>query len=257
MRICLPALTEHQCRYLILSLIFGFISLNVQAKEPGTFRFNVSPNGYPPYLIVDEAAPSGIMWDVLSRILPSMGFEVKPYKIPRKRVDQMLAEGFIDGTPRTIEWTKEPEKFLFTDPIVNVEEVFFFPADSPLRYESVSDLFGTTIVTPLGYFHPTLEPYFKSGKIQRFDVNQDRDMFRFVLHGKDFHAALADQLVGRWILRQENMKDAFRTSGKSVTKLGFRIMLRHNYTAFAEEFNRELAKLRKNGELDAILNKYR
>ncbi|HBM48929.1 MAG TPA: amino acid ABC transporter substrate-binding protein, partial [Marinobacter sp.] len=99
---------------------------------PGVFHFNVSPNGYPPYLIVQDSEPAGIMWDVVELIVPRLGYQVEPRKIPRKRVDQMLEDGYIDGTPRAIEWTEEPEKFLFTDPVVNVEEVFFFPEVSDL-----------------------------------------------------------------------------------------------------------------------------
>src|SRR5690554_3485570 len=154
-----------------------------------------------PYLIVQDCEPAGIMWDVVELIVPRLGYQVEPRKIPRKRVDQMLEDGYIDGTPRAIEWTEEPEKFLFTDPVVNVEEVFFFPEVSDLDFEHPSDLFGKTVVTHLGYLYPTLAPYFEDQRIRRFDVSRDRDMFRFLQHGDRFDAALADRLVGKWILK--------------------------------------------------------
>ncbi|MBY6032026.1 substrate-binding periplasmic protein [Marinobacter daepoensis] len=242
------------------SLAIPFTTLNASA-QPGqdnqTFRFNISPNGYPPYLIVNEQQPSGIMWDVVNLIVPRLGYEVKPLMIPRKRVDPMLADGYIDGTPRAIEWTENPENFLFTDSVVHVEEVFFFPNTSELDYEHPTDLYGKTVVTHLGYLYPTLEPYFGDRRIKRFDVSRDRDMFTFVLHGDQFHAALADKLVGRWILRNEGLSGEFRSSEEGISQFGFRIMLRKDWSDFAKAFNQELETIRKNGELEAILADYR
>ncbi|MCK7551910.1 substrate-binding periplasmic protein [Marinobacter goseongensis] len=101
-----------------------------------TLRFNVSPNGYPPYLIVKNNQPAGIMWDVVTLIAERIGYDVVAEQVPRKRVDTMLQEGYIDSTPRAIEWTDNPEQFLFTDPVVAVEEVLFIPAGSDLHYDS-------------------------------------------------------------------------------------------------------------------------
>lgn len=235
------------------------LSLGAYADEtePPIFHFNISPNGYPPYLIVEDTEPSGIMWDVVVLVVPRLGYQVEARKVPRKRVDQMLEDGYIDGTPRAIEWTKEPEKFLFTDPIVDIEEVFFFRQASDLEYRYPSDLFGKTVVTHLGYLYPNLAPYFDDRRIKRFDVSRDRDMFRFLLHGDRFDTALADRLVGQWILKNEGMTKHFRTSRKAISQYGFRLMLRSDWTDFAEAFNQELAVIRENGDLEAILAKYR
>lgn len=244
----------------ISALLLAFSSLvfrTADAQEQKVFHFNISPNGYPPYLIVDQNAPSGIMWDVVSLITQRLGYTVVSEKIPRKRVDQMLLDGYIDATPRAREWTDHPEKFLFTDPIVNIEEVFFIPKHSKLSYDTPEDLYSKTVVTHLGYLYPQLETYFAEGKIRRFDVSRDRDMFTFVLHGDRFDAAIADRLVGRWILRNEGLQDEFRSSGKGISEYGFRLMLRRDWQTFTDQFNEELARIKQNGELDAILANYR
>ena len=241
----------------LLSTSILFPATASATSEKQTLRFNVSPNGYPPYLIVENRAPSGIMWDVMSLIADRLGYELIAEKIPRKRVDQMLLDGYIDATPRAREWTDEPGKFLFTDPVVAIEEVFFIPKDSELAYRTPEDLFSRTVVTHLGYIYPTLEPHFESGRIRRFDVARDRDMFFYVLHGNRFDAAVADRLVGQWFLRNEGLREHFRTSAESISTFGFRIMLRKDWQDFADEFNRELARIRENGELDAILANYR
>ncbi|WP_375193773.1 substrate-binding periplasmic protein [Marinobacter sp.] len=240
-----------------LFLASPFVSAVGNTDQSRVFHFNISPNGYPPYLIVDGSEPSGIMWDVVTTICKRLGYGIKPEQIPRKRVDQMLLEGYIDGTPRAREWVENPERFLFTDPVVDIEEVFFVPGPTPFSYSSPEDLLSKTIVTHLGYRYPPLEPYFEDGRIRRFDVSRDRDMFTFVLHGQRFDAAVADKLVGRWILRNEGLQKQFSITSESISNYGFRLMLRKDWQAFANDFNAELARMKANGELDAILANYR
>ena len=74
---------------------------------------------------------------------------------------------------------------------------------------------------------------------------------------KQFHAALADRLVGQWILKNEGLTEHFRSSLEGISQFGFRIMVRKDWEEFAEAFNQELAAIRENGELDAILSNYR
>jgi polar amino acid transport system substrate-binding protein len=227
------------------------------SPENGVFRFNVSPDGYPPYLIEEESRTTGIMWEVVTRIVDRLGYSVEAVKVPRKRVDQLLLGGMIDGTPRAKAWTDRPEDFLFTDPIVDIEEVIFFPANSPANFQVIEDLLSMTLVTHLGYHYPALEPYFQSGQIKRFDVPRDKDLFVYVLRGDEFDAAIADRLVGQWLLLKQGMQDQFRISSEVLSTSGLRLMLRPEWQSFARGFNRELATMRQNGEIDTILSRYR
>lgn len=245
--------------FFCLPLLCAFaLSANTAlASGEKVFRFNISPNGYPPYMIVDQGAPSGIMWDVVSLITERLGYDISARQIPRKRVDQMLLDGYVDGTSRAIEWTHKPGNFLFTDPVVEIQEVFFTPKDAGETYHSPEDLYSKTLVTHLGYLYPELQPHFESGAITRFDVAQDRDMFRFLLHGDRFHAAVVDLLVGKWILKKEGLQDKFTISSGDISSYGFRVMVRKDFQTFVDAFNAELARIRENGELAAILANYR
>jgi len=82
-------------------------------------------------------------------------------------------------------------------------------------------------------------------------------MFTFALHGKHFDAAVADRLVGQWILLNEGWQKYFRISAESISNYGFRLMLRKDWGEFAKRFNVELANIRANGELEKILSRYR
>jgi polar amino acid transport system substrate-binding protein len=227
------------------------------SSDDRVFRFNVSPSGYPPYLINEDGKNSGIMWEVVKEITSRLHYRLEPVEVPRKRVDQLLLDGHIDGTSRAIEWTSDPEAFVFTDPVVSIEEVVFFPADSPHDFNRVEDLQSLTLVTHLGYHYPDLKPYFDAGTITRFDVARDKDLFVFVRESDDMDAAVADRLVGKWVLLSQGMQDEFRASDATLSEYEFRIMLRTEWQSFAEDFNRELASMQENGEIDAILANYR
>lgn len=222
------------------------------------FRLNVSPKGYPPYLIVsDDNRYSGIVWDVVNRIAGELNYRVVARKIPRKRVDTMLLDGYIDGTPRAIQWTDDPEQFTFTQPIVRIREVFFYPANADFHYEHPEDLRARTIITHLGYHYPEVAKEFNSGKARRFDVSNDRDMFSFLVQGNEFDAAIADLSVGQWIIRQNNWRDQVKSTSVSISDFGYRLMLRHDWKPFADAFNRKLADLKASGELEQIMDRYR
>ena len=222
-----------------------------------TLRLNVSTSGYPPYLIVKGDSYAGIIWDVVNRVAERTGFEVSAIQVPRKRVDSLLLEGYLDATPRAREWTADPEQFLFTDAIVNVEEVFFFPKESDFHYEGPESLENKTLVTHLGYRYPPLQELFDTGHTRRFDVPKDRDMFRYLLYSDELDAAIADRLVGQWIILSEDLQGQLRVSDHNISEYGFRLMLRKDWSAFATLFNRELEALKTSGELEQILSRYR
>lgn len=225
---------------------------------PGIFKLNVSPNGYPPYIIIGENDQySGIVWDVVRTVSERLNYQVQPEKIPRKRVDSMLLDGYIDGTPRAIEWTIDPDKYAFTEPVVRIKEVFFTRKGEEFQYQQPDDIESLTVVTHLGYRYPELEGVFESGKAERFDVSQDKDMFSFLLNADHFDIAIADLSVGQWIMRENGWQNEFSYTENGISDFGFRLMLRKDWADFAKDFNVELARIRKSGELDQILDRYR
>lgn len=258
---------QRQLAVATISLLSTFVTADETARqasdgaagpETPVLRLNVSTSGYPPYLIVSpDHEYSGIAYDVVTRIAERMGYRVEPLEIPRKRVDNLLQEGVIDATLRAPEWTKEPDNFLFTDTIVPVREVFFTPTGSNFRFRSLDTLRNVTIATPLGYQYPQLKPLFDSGAVERLEVSRDRDIFTFMLHGENIDAAVADLLVGRWLIRQNGWQDKFRHSDRAISELDYRLMVRPEWAPFAEAFNEELEKMKASGELDEILDQYR
>lgn len=242
---------------LLAGVAVGLLMASTGCAAPRVLLFNVSPAGYPPYTIVHkDGSASGIMWDVLTHIASRHGIQVKAVRVPRKRVDTFILDGRLDATARAVEWTTHPERFLFTDPIINTEEVFFSLKTRPFQYAAPDSLRGQTVITHLGYEYPKIKPMFDSGAAKRFDVERDVDMFRFVLQGKSFHELIAERHVGEWIIRQHGWKGRFTYAPTPLTRLGFPLMFNRRWKGFVSQFNRDLRQMKKDGELAAILARY-
>lgn len=243
---------------LLLLLAFSANTPVAATEGKNTLRLNVSPQGYPPFLIVQQDGSfSGIVWDIFSAIASRQGYVVEGLEIPRKRVDDFILSGHIDATPRAIEWTAEPERFLFTEPLLQVEEVFFMREGTEFEFTGPESLIGKNVVTHLGYKYPTLKPVFASGKAERFDVQNERDMLRYLIDGRQYDLGIAVLQVGLWHIRQEQWQDKLDYAPQPLSSQGYRLMFAKERGEFVQLFNRELEAMKANGEWDEILNRYR
>ncbi|MAL98233.1 substrate-binding periplasmic protein [Hydrocarboniclastica marina] len=228
------------------------------AEEEKILRLNVSPQGYPPFTIVHaDGTFSGIIWDILALAAERKGYKLEGLEIPRKRVDDFILSGHIDATPRAIEWTSKPERFTFTEPLVEVQEVFFKRRGSQFEYTGPESLAGKSIVTHLGYKYPTLEPMLASGRAERFDVQNERDMLRYLVEGKYHDLAIAVREVGLWHIKREGWHDQLDYAPQPLSSVEYRLMFNKDNEAFVAWFNDELADIKRSGELEVILDRYR
>ena len=227
------------------------------AQEANVFRLNVSPYGYPPYLIVRGDRYDGIVWDVVMIITQKMAYRIEALKVPRMRVDQMVIAGYLDGALRAKSWTVDPDQFLWSDVIITAEEVFFYRAEDNFHYETPEDLHGKTILTRLGYQYPVLDEIFETGKAVRFDVSQDEIQLRYLLHSGRFNAALMDHLTGHWLSSNDaEYQGKFRVSKTAISSVGLRLMVHAGMQDFITAFNAELQQLKTSGQLAEIVSRY-
>jgi polar amino acid transport system substrate-binding protein len=142
--------------------------------------------------------------------------------------------------------------------VVDSADVLIFPKDHPVDFETPDDLKGKKIGAILGYRYPAFEPYFADGRITRDDVKKDSLMLAKLLRGRD-DAAIINKLVALWVIRQNpEFKGKFAFSAKPVgtAGCGFMFTPKQNWGPFIEIFNKELAAMKEDGRLDAIVRKY-
>lgn len=246
---------RHNHLHIIVLLVLTTLSVSTTAQE---IRFNIGVKAYPPYTILEQdGAINGIMVDVLEKVASATGYHVEYLEIPRKRVDMMIEQGLLDATPRAIEWTMEAERFLFTDPIISIRDVLFSPASKPLQFERIEELVGTRLRTHVGYRYEPLEKYFANGLIYRHDDAYEEQMLNnLIMSKRRFDAAIVDELVGYWLINENQWEGQLVASNNAIASVGYRLMFNKSFAAFVKRFNAALEDMKSNSELQTIIDKY-
>lgn len=222
-----------------------------------TIRLATPPGGFPPFIIDAPGQPtSGIVVDVLREIAGLHGYRIQPTDAPKKRVEQMILEGQLDASPRATEWGGDPKVFLFTDPVIRIRDLVFSRRQAPLRYRSPDDLLGKSVGTHLGYSYPLLTPYFDSKKILRADAGTEKSMLLMLQAGRT-DALVMNEWVAAWLIKTENLQDQFTASEAELDGYEYRLMFGPQWSDFVTQFNRELARMKRDGRLSRVIGKYR
>lgn len=241
----------------LLCLLLVLCTTTVSAQNRGII-FNISPTGYPPYMIKSSNGPTrGIIYDVLHDIASKLGYRVMVVGIPKNREVIQLKSGAIDANALAIEWVKKPEDFAFTDVIVVARDVLFSAKADPITFNKLEDLYGKTLGIHLGYSYPFLQRSFQSGAIISSHATTEKTILGKVLAERT-HGAVVNEFVGQWLIKSTpDWQGKFTISKKAIGSFDFRIQFSKKWQSFVMLFNRELNKMKKDGRLDKIKDLYR
>ncbi len=238
----------------ILLACIGISSLFANSKE---IILNMGEVGssYPPYFIFDEGKPSGIMFDVLFFIAKKSDYTVSVTHLPKNRVAGLLKAGKVNATGQAPEWTKEANQFEFTDVVMEIRDVIFSHIDNPHSFSTFDEMIGKTAITHLGYHYPIFDVYFDNNQIKRYDTVDERAMLGMVMKKRgDF--TIINELVAKRTLAKYNWIKSFKMAKIHSKNIGYRFMFSKEWRHFVKFFNKELIKMKKNGTLRKIVEKY-
>ncbi|MFZ5842198.1 MAG: substrate-binding periplasmic protein [Pseudomonadota bacterium] len=179
--------------------------------------------------------------------------------VARKRVALAVLEGETDlHCYQTPEWFGPlAGKVQWSVPLFTVHNRIIRQASAP-AINTLDDLRGHAVGTTLGYFYPTLEPYFRDGRIRRADAGSERQGFRKFMAGRlDF--LVMNSLSLDWHLREW----AQRLPGTPMpisTPLVFdpvEVRCALSPALSLQAVNRVIDSMRADDSLDAILQRYR
>lgn len=176
--------------------------------------------------------------------------------VPRNRVTQSLEDGSLDITPRAREWEADPDRFVFSSPVIEVGNAVFSPAGRPLVFHRAADLKGHSVVTRLGYAYPELDALFADQALIRQDAPDEAAMLRMV-HAGRVDAAFLDEAVGRSLMPSLGFAAGdFAIARGDLPSVGYRFMFAPRWAPLIVPFNHELEKLEASEELDKIVARY-
>jgi len=237
-----------------LCLIVLLLNPGLCYGQENAIRFNVTPMGFPPFVF--SSPPSGIMYDVLIHVAQQQGLSVIAHRVAEDRVAVLLDNQKLDAHASAIEWMPTPQKYAFTDPILQVRDVVFSRKGTGFDYSSPADLFGRSIGVRTGYSYQSLTEHFASGAIHRTDSNSELYLLQLLARGR-LGIAIITEHVGLWLIRENNLKPVYSISKKAIDTTDYRIVMTKKWQPFINAFNKELALIKSNGKLKEMLSKYR
>ncbi len=242
--------------FFLLSLLGLMVAATSPVLAQGVIRLNVAPGGFPPYTVLTTGQQAGgIVVDVLRAVADKTGYSLQIMEIPRGRVDRMVLADELDASPRAMEWTEMPERFVFSDPLLRVRDVIFSNKSTPLAFNHPSDLENRKIGSRLGYTYPALETTFASGKVELTQVTNERALLA-MLGFRRVDAVVINEMTALWVIKNEAWNDRFIYSRQEVQSYPYRLMFGKKWAHFVELFNRELSVMKKDGTLARIIQKY-
>jgi polar amino acid transport system substrate-binding protein len=215
----------------------------------------------PPYYIEgSEEQGNGILMDVLRAVTGPLDRTVTFMRLPDKRGWFMLAHGGVDVYATAKDWIENPDRFLWTDPFMDNDDVLVYRAGSPQIYSGPESLYGKTVACIRGFVYPALEGQFGPGRITRIDATSPEAMLELLVRGRA-DAVLVNHTEIRWILRTNKALEPhrFRIDPKPVGRALFRFLFPKDrgWEPMVDQFNRRLRSMRKDGSLKAILDRYK
>lgn len=232
-----------------------------RAEESRRIVMFMPDTDWPPYVMSDPAHPGGgVLMAVFRAVAEPMGYEVRAERIPNQRGWLLLDRGEVDVHAKAMEWVKNPDDYLWTDPFMTSRTAFILTANNPLPCATPADLYGKSLGAIKGFIYPELEEHFGPGRIERVDVASPFTLLDLLALGR-VDAALVNMAETQWLLRNDPAlsPDQYRLVPTPGGSAEYRFVFTRDakWEPFIREFNRRLAAMKEDGSLEAILNSYR
>ena len=250
----------------IVVILFVLILSVPQGSEARTLIITTLDN--PPQAYLENNVPEGFLVDVISAAVRRSGNECKILVVPWKRALRMVKKGSADAVFNA-GYTSERNKYLFylSNVLVTEKVVAFRRAESSV-YLKPDLLNGRNFAVGIGrgfYYGKLIQDKLDSNGFRRVE-----DVPNIEWNMKKLQAGRIDLFFGDYFPAMKFLNDKGSDSGvelithpeddstviyaRSDTYLAFS---RKNVSpVLAEKINKELIKMKEDGEYEAIINKY-
>ncbi len=216
----------------------------------------VLTNGeWPPYMS-ENLAHYGVVSLVVSEAFALEGVVVEYRFFPWKRSFSLARKGKFNGS---VVWWKTPEReknFIYSDPVLDVQYVFFHLKSAPFDWKTVEDLKGMEIGATKGYNYGDLfQNAEKNGEIRVQRVPKDELNFKKLLKGK-IRLFPVDVEVGYTMLQNTYPPETVALITHHPTPIRsdpHHLILSNKIDrnkALVQLFNRGLKRLKESGKFD-------
>lgn len=203
---------------------------------------------FPPYEYYDESEIVGIDIEIINQIAKETGYGITIEDMSFDSVIPSVSDNKADLGIAAITVTDDRLQYAdFSDPYIISEQVVIVREDSSLS--SIDDLYGINIGVKLG----------TTGDIYADDLDVQVERY---LRGSEAVEALTEGKVDAVITDKSSAKeyvkrfDGTRILDESFTYEEFAVVVPKGNKALLDEINSAISKLKKNGTIDKIKEKY-
>jgi polar amino acid transport system substrate-binding protein len=235
-------------------IIILIISFSVHSKE---IVFNMSQEGFAPFMIVDQGKQSGIMKDVLTEIAAKTGHTIKIVRYPRKRFEKATYQKSIDCSGSALEWVSHPQKFSKTEPIASLRDIIYSLKSKKLTFNKPSDFKGRSVGGVLGYHYPNLQKIYKKYLFDKQDSATEGHLLKKLYAGR-INGIVCNEFVCDHLIKKYSLDKTLLTKSKlSLGSAEYRFLFGTQWERHIPSFNKVIGELKSSGKMEKIFEKYR
>jgi len=206
---------------------------------------------FPPIESLEDGYPTGLNVEILHALSEVMKREFKINLLQWSTAQERVLTDEADALTLLGPTKKRKEKYDYTDTILNLEFTLFKRNDDLTIY-NIQDIEGKVVgVTKGGYARQILEP---NRKIKLHIIKNHLEGFELLKTGR-IRAVATNKWVGSYIL-QKNKIDGIAVIEKPFAVNRTSIAVKKGNKALLEEINFGISLLKKNGTIEAIINRW-
>ncbi len=222
-----------------------------------TFRVGIFASGDRPFSFPPGSPQPGIYPELIHAIARESGFKIELVYVPAARLLRMFEIGELDieigANPA---WRKNsPMKSVYSDSYATAYEILCFRPGEAKPGNHARDFPGYDIGVQAGYWYPNFEQAFAEGKVKRRDTNNAEQLLK-MLHAKRFPAIIVSKYAADFY-RKEDPVHYNCEQGAITDQAQEMLRLPATRANALPRLNAAIAKLKKNGEINAIYARYR
>jgi polar amino acid transport system substrate-binding protein len=250
------------------SLSFGLILTCLMAILP-TYAFSdtlrIATDEWCPYDCIpsQNQGKVGYLGDLMEEALKARGHEVEFVEVSYYRGLQLIREGKLDGTMAC--FRQEAPDFVFPDfPLGKSNSTFFSQKDASWRYTGTDSLKQAKmigIIKGYDYVDPTVMDYINQNPENVLAITGEKPLERLIemlINGR-LTAIIEDKIVLEYKAKQMGKSDQLKVSGttSAVIDVYSSFSPKNPKSAeYAKILSEETLKMRKNGRLQELLERY-
>ena len=230
-----------------------------QAKQAKAdeLRFVLYYPQVPPYMYQDAKTQRvvGVVPELLQDYFAQQQIKVNFVADNRTRAEHRLYQGDVDAMLVAKEWTQQPQRLVFSEPLLEHQDYLFSLQPTAAQGELVDWVKGKSVCTRQYYVYQALAPLFDSHNAVRVDSSDEEAQMKMLLNGRCDFAYMNDN-VANWLLKNRFPERHVYHSATGFGGVGLTIAFTPRWAPYLKSFNQYLQQQKRDGSIEQWLKFY-